>query len=163
MTRKIILSQGLDYDDNLKETFSWPPQILIALLQNHSDLLDYDDEAKGYDPIDGCNCVPSQNELKGCEIYYSNISNDYAIKFLNKFYFYNYDNLLGREEPELISLLENNPQLCYDADGNLIFRIIEIPDDFNFEIKRKDVKINNDFWIEREYLEEVLSNPRIFE
>ena len=101
-------------------------------------------------------------------IYHDKYDPDTYIEINNKYYYFDYNNIdvnRFRENKELISLLENNPDLCLNSEGHIIFKIVEIPEDLNFEIKRKSARIRdiNSNLIEKEYLIEVLKNPRIYE
>lgn len=160
--KKIILSQNLEYDDQFTPSFNWPYNILIKLIENKSELIASDGAisshlVKRYEYINNTRY----------SVYEDYIDHEAVIEYNENYYYFNYyaDHTTDfRENVELISLLENNPELCLDNKGNIIFRILEIPDDLTFEIKRIHDPINgiNSRLIEKEYIVEVLKNPRIY-
>lgn len=160
--RKIILSQGLVYDDDYNPPFFWTYEILVKLIENKSELVSHDYEIGHYfnkisKIINGVNFI----------IYEDDYDNESYIEYNNKYYYYDWDSndiIDSRENPELVTLLENNPNLCLNSEGELIFKIVSIPEDLCFEIKRKNIRINgiNSKLIESEFISEILEYPRVY-
>lgn len=164
--KKIILSQGLEYNDEYTPEYILPNKIILKLIENKSNLVDYlnsnEIDASSYDKM-----VEKIDDVSYI-IYHDKYDSDSYIEIINKYYYFDYNNIdvnRFRENEELISLLENNPDLCLNSEGHIIFKIVEIPEDLNFEIKRKSARITdiNSCLIKKEYLIEVLKNPRIYE
>lgn len=164
--KKIILSQGLEYNDEYTPEYELPIKIILKLFENKSELISSlnSDEINlsFYDKT-----VENINDIS-YDIYHDKYDVASYIKIDNKYYYFDYDKIdyiHFRENEELIYLLENNPDLCLDSKGHTIFKIIEIPEDLNFEIKRKSTRIKgiNSCLIEKEYLIEVLKDPKIYE
>ena len=164
--KKIILSQGLEYNDEYTPEYILPNKIILKLIENKSDLINY----VSVDEISSTSYNKRIEKINNIHynIYYNNIDLEEYIEISDKYYYFDYNNIdvnRFRENEELISLLENNPDLCLNSEGHIIFKIVEIPEDLNFEIKRKSARIRdiNSNLIEKEYLIEVLKNPRIYE
>lgn len=168
--KKIILTQGLLYDDTFDLSFSWTPEIILALIKNDSILIiDSEEIDYGYSKL--------SKTIEGYTIYKNNdASNDYVLELDDKYYHFNYEDtenlLFGRTSLELINLLEKNSNLCLNEDKEIIYKVVEIPEDMDFEILRKettrktpDYKNNHQLYetFESEYIIEILKNPRIFE
>ncbi len=157
--RKVILSQGLVYNDEYNPSFNWTYDILAKLIENKSGLVSYENEIGDY-----FNKIPKI--INGVNYVICDFDNETYIEYNNKYYYYyNSDDLAGsRENLELITLLENNHHLCLNSENELIFKIVSIPEDLWFEIKRKDVRVNgiNYKWIESEFISEILEDPRVY-
>lgn len=153
--RKVILSQGLVYNDEYNPPFNWTYDILVKLIETKSELISYEDEIGHYfDRI-----FKIINDVSYV-IYEDKYDNESYIEYDNKYYYYNWDSndiIDSRENLELITLLENNPHLCLNSEGELIFKIASVPEDLCFEIKRKNVRINgiNSKLIESEFISEI--------
>lgn len=140
--KKIILSRGLNYDDSFVISFCWTADIIKKLIVLNSSLVISDENIESdYKSLDNI-------------IWYSLFNHDIAVYQNNKYYHFNYEavenEFHGRENKELIELLESNKELCHDEDGNIIFKIVQVPNDISINIKRKNVGK-----IEEEYVEEL--------
>ena len=140
--KKIILSQGLNYDDSFVIPFSWTADIIKKLVELNSSLIIFSED------------LESDYETINNIIWYSLYNNDIAVFQNDKYYHFNYEAVEnesnGRENKELIQLLESNKELCCDGNGNIVFKVIQVPDDVSINIKRKNIGK-----FEEEYIEEL--------